>query len=246
LPRALSPQRLSANALLDALNLLYDYDEYLAALKERNGGPPSEIRMEWDNSEKNVSGEEFVQHEDADDSTRHGMLAQGVYEWLTSLVCVLVPLVLIFTTVARIMGVEGISMEPTLYDKDYVFVTSEIFARPQQGDIVMLRKESFMQIPLVKRVIATEGQTVDIDFEAGIVYVDGKALEEPYVKEPTHSMYDVLFPVTVPEHCIFVMGDNRNNSTDSRYAAIGMVDRRLLLGEVRFILFPFHRIGGVT
>jgi signal peptidase I len=157
-----------------------------------------------------------------------------------------VPIVLIFITVARVMGVDGISMEPTLLDRDYVFVTSELLSHPQQGDIVMLRRESFMETPLVKRIIATEGQTVDIDFAAGIVYVDGTALDEPYIKEPTHDMYDVLFPVTVPQNCVFVMGDNRNESTDSRYSGIGMVDRRELLGQVHFILFPFSRIGGIT
>ena len=108
----------------------------------------------------------------------------------------------------------------------------------QYGDIVVLRKDTFMTEPIVKRVIATEGQTVDIDFDAGTVYVDGQLLEETYIREPTHLEEGLEFPVTVPEGCVFVMGDNRNDSDDSRDPDLGPVDTREILGRAVALLFP--------
>ena len=99
--------------------------------------------------------------------------------------------------------------------------------------------------PIVKRIIATEGQTVDIDFEDGVVYVDGKALDEPYVNEPVHDRENFEGKITVPEGCVFVMGDNRNASTDSRDARLGCVDERYIMGRVYFTLFPVKNIGVV-
>lgn len=96
---------------------------------------------------------------------------------------------------------------------------------------------------MVKRVIATEGQTIEIDFDRGRVYVDGELLDEPYIAEPTHNQLDFQGPQTVPEGCVFVMGDNRNASSDSRRAQIGMVDERLIVGKVLLRVFPFDSIG---
>jgi len=103
---------------------------------------------------------------------------------------------------------------------------------------VVLRKESFKDEPLVKRVIAVAGQTVDIDFGEGVVYVDGKALEEDYVAEPTLRQLDFSGPVTVPEGFVFLMGDNRNDSTDSRSSRIGFVDVRYIMGKAYFLILP--------
>ena len=107
--------------------------------------------------------------------------------------------------------------------------------------------------PIVKRVIAVEGQTVDIDFAEGIVYVDGEALEEDYIREPTYTAEGTEFPLTVPEGSIFVMGDNRNGSSDSRDYRLGTVDTRYVIGKAAFLIFPgpdyetekrdFKRIG---
>ncbi|MBR6548641.1 MAG: signal peptidase I, partial [Clostridia bacterium] len=102
--------------------------------------------------------------------------------------------------------------------------------------------------PIIKRVIATEGQIVDIDFETGVVYVDGVALDESYVKTPTNVKFDINFPVSVPEDCVFVLGDNRNNSTDSRSSLIGdhgMIDKRYILGKVVLRVLPFDKFGRV-
>ena len=113
------------------------------------------------------------------------------------------------------------------------------YQEPEHGDIVVISKKSFDDgKPIVKRVIAVEGQTVDIDFENAVVYVDGVALEEPYINSPTSFNEGNTFPLTVAENCIFVLGDNRNNSMDSRFSSIGMIDERCVLGKVLFIVLP--------
>lgn len=149
-------------------------------------------------------------------------------------------------------------MFDTLLDGDYLLLLSNTFYRdPQQGDVVVISKESYDNgTPIVKRVIATEGQTVDIDFTAGIVYVDGEALEEPYTQTPTNMQEGMEFPLTVDEGCIFVMGDNRNESKDSRNPEIGLVDTREVLGKAIFLFLPgdhkgtekrdFGRVGTVS
>ena len=130
------------------------------------------------------------------------------------------------------MDVVGSSMYPTLEDGDKIIV-SNLFYTPKQGDIVVFRKDEYREEPLVKRIIAVEGQTVDIDFERGIVYVDGEPLDPE----------NFIGPVEVPEGCIFVMGDNRNASTDSRTTEIGMVDERCIMGKVYFTVFPLKNFG---
>ncbi len=135
-------------------------------------------------------------------------------------------------------------MEPTLWENDKLIV-SDLFYTPEYGDIVVLRKDSFSVDPIVKRVIATEGQTIDIDFDLGKVYVDGVELDEPYINEPTKRDLDFDDPVTVPENHIFVMGDNRNASSDSRDADIGMVDERYIIGREIIRIFPLESFGAV-
>ena len=132
-----------------------------------------------------------------------------------------------------------------------------LYANPKCGDIIVASKDSFKNgEPIIKRIIATEGQTVDIDFEAGIVYVDGNALDEPYVNTPTNLKEGSTFPLTVAEGCVFVMGDNRNDSLDSRSTEIGQIDCREIMGKVLFLAIPgkdpgsgerdFGRIGALT
>ena len=135
-------------------------------------------------------------------------------------------------------------MQQTLIEPDRLIV-SKLFYTPKQGDIVVLRKESFKDDAIIKRVIAVGGQTVDIDFTEGVVYVDGVALDEPYVNAPTYDPEDFTEPVEVPEGCIFVMGDNRNHSTDSRDARIGVVDNRYIIGKALFRITPVNRFGAI-
>ena len=172
--------------------------------------------------------------------------AQDAYEWLQILIVALVPIVMVFTFVGRIIGVDGSSMYPTLHHGDMLLLQS-VGYEPKQGDVVVLTK-AFRDVdgPIVKRVIAVGGQTVDIDYQTGTVYVDGEALDEPYLNEPMEEpWYEDLTSVTVPEGSVFVMGDNRNHSNDSRDVTLGTVDTRYLLGKAEFICFPFSDFGRI-
>ena len=170
----------------------------------------------------------------------------------------------IFFLVLRVVVVDGTSMNNTLKDGDYLLVLSNVFYRnPKQGDVIVASKDTFDNgAPIVKRVIATEGQKVDIDFETGIVFVDDIPLEEPYTMTPTSLYEGIDFPVIVGDNCIFVLGDNRNGSRDSRHPDIGMIDKREVIGKVIFLFIPgtngvdyagnpresrdFSRIGAVS
>lgn len=165
-----------------------------------------------------------------------------IYDWMQSLVFALIICIIVFVFIFRIVDVSGDSMNPTLLNGDKL-VVSDVFYKPKQGDIVIFRKDEYKAEALVKRVIATEGQTIEIDFDRGRVYVDGELLDEPYIAEPTHNQLDFQGPQTVPEGCVFVMGDNRNASSDSRKAEIGMVDERLIVGKVLLRVFPLDSIG---
>ena len=185
-------------------------------------------------------------------------LAQSFAVYLHDIVYLLSFVVVVLLLVFRVVVVSGSSMYNTLLDGDYLLLLSNTFyTDPQAGDIVVISKESFDNgAAIVKRIIATEGQTVDIDFDAGIVYVDGIALEEPYAHTPTNRNGGVAFPQTVPEGCVFVMGDNRNYSRDSRYPEIGFVDNREIMGKAIFLMLPgdgeldyeldYSRIGEIS
>ena len=162
------------------------------------------------------------------------------YSWLRTLVCVVLATVLVFTLVVRIVRVDGQSMRETLQNGDILLtVNRHLAAELKAGDIVVVKKEYFEDgKPIVKRIIATEGQTVDIDFDEGVVYVDGQALEEDYINERTYLEEGTEFPLTVPEGSIFVMGDNRNRSSDSRDSRLGTVDARYVIGKAVFMAFP--------
>ena len=213
----------------------YSDEHYLEALKivrqedeTENSGVPL-------HAQKQISGS--------------GSRWSAALEWLQALVCSVVIVALCFTFGVRIVGVEGVSMEPTLRQNDKLLVVSSLWTQPKDGDVVVVRKNSFMEEPIVKRVIATEGQTVDIDFSNGTVSVDGIVLEEPYIKEMTLTAGDLQFPFTVSPNCVFLMGDNRNESTDSRWSWLGEVDRRYILGKAVWLLLPggaeWSRIGEV-
>ena len=167
-----------------------------------------------------------------------------LYDWLQCIVSALVVCILLFTFVARTCGVVGPSMENTLYEGERLII-SNLFYTPRRGDIVVFRKESFRDEPIVKRIIALEGQTVDINFIEGYVYVDGERLEEDYIKELTNRSLDFEGEITVPEGCVFVLGDNRNHSNDSRDAAIGCVDTRYIIGKAYWRISPLERFGSL-
>ena len=178
--------------------------------------------------------------------------------YLRDIVFLIAGILLVFSLLFRVVVVSGPSMNRTLIDGDYILLLNNLFyGEPKHGDVIVACKESYDNgAPIIKRVIATEGQTVDIDFVEGIVYVDGVALVEPYVNTPTNQREGITFPLIVDEGCIFVMGDNRNISKDSRSNEIGLIDTREILGKALFVFFPgndggdlardFSRIGVVN
>lgn len=182
---------------------------------------------------------------------------ESVMLYLHDAVYLLTTVLLIFLLVFRIIVVSGSSMKMTLLDGDYLLLLNNVFYHePQQGDIVVISKESYDNgSPIVKRVIATEGQQVDIDFENGIVYVDGEVLQEDYINNLTLNSGGTQFPLVVEENCIFVMGDNRQVSRDSRDPLIGQIDKREVLGKALYLFLPgtdggtvrrnFDRIGAI-
>ena len=179
-------------------------------------------------------------------------LAKDIFEWIDMIAVAVIAVVIIFSLVFRIATISGPSMQNTLYSGERVIITNFAY-EPKQGDIVVVSRNIENSVedldgegPIIKRVIAVGGQTVDIDFESGKVFVDGKDLKEDYISTPTNNQYEVSFPVYVPEGSIFVLGDNRANSLDSRSSRIGnngLVDTRYVLGHAVFRILPFDRIG---
>ncbi|MDO5412799.1 MAG: signal peptidase I [bacterium] len=165
-----------------------------------------------------------------------------IYDWIYCLSVALIICVVIFAFFIRLIDVRGTSMNPTLNNNDKMLV-SGLFYEPKVGDVVVFKKDEYdPERALVKRVIAVEGQVINMDFDRGIVYVDGVPLEEDYIMEPTTNKIDFIGPQTVPEGCVFVMGDNRNASTDSRKKEIGMVDTRLILGRAYAVVYPLSQV----
>lgn len=171
----------------------------------------------------------------------------SVLEWVGELVGALVVISLVFTFVARIITVNGRSMEPNYNDGDRVIVVDDLFG-VKQGDVVVIT--NVLSEPIIKRVIATEGQVVDFDYDRGAVLVDGEVVDETKfglqngITTVSYASESLLeFPQEVPEGCIFVLGDHRDISEDSRYADVGMIDRRNILGKAVLFLFPFSKFG---
>ena len=204
--------------------------------------------------------ETFVLSEEHVEVTEKRSVSKDVIEWLEVISTAVIAVVIIFCFIFRVATIDGNSMRNTLYGKnkdgeiaDKVIITNLGYT-PEQGDIVVISRnvensvegQQMSEGPIIKRVIAVGGQTVNIDFESGTVYVDGVALKEDYISTPTTRSGDVEFPIFVPEGYIFVLGDNRSDSLDSRYSQIGengLVDTRYILGHSIFRIFPFNRIG---
>ncbi len=171
---------------------------------------------------------------------------KSILMYLHDLVYMLAAIMLIFLLLFRMVIVSGSSMYDTLRDGDWLILISNVFYQePEYGDIIVASKDSFNDgEAIVKRVIATEGQKVDIDFLNGIVYVDDIALDEPYVAS-TMIHEGVNFPLIVEEGCLFVMGDNRFVSQDSRSPTIGQIDKREILGKAILLFLPGTDRGNV-
>lgn len=161
-----------------------------------------------------------------------------LYDIIGSITSAVIAIFLVFAFLFRAVAVSGSSMVPTLHDKDWLIVSNTGYTA-ENGDVVVVSKAEDYDEPIIKRVIGVAGDTIDIDFENGIVYRNGEMLRENYVNTPTNRSYDVDFPLTVPEGYVFVMGDNRNNSLDSRSSKIGLIDCRNILGRAVVRVFPF-------
>lgn len=177
-----------------------------------------------------------------DTQPQHSKFTKGCFEWAESLITAVVIVVVVLTFVFRMVTVDGQSMMNTLHHKDRLVVSS-FFYKPKPGDIVAISRGQYLNEPLIKRVIAVGGQSLAINFDTGDVTVDGEVLHEPYIKDPTVKKEGGVIPSVVPEGYVFVMGDNRNNSIDSRSPIVGLIKNEYLIGKAIFILFPFSRFG---
>lgn len=166
-------------------------------------------------------------------------------EWFDSIVISLTIMLILLSFFIRTARVEGRSMVPTLSSGDQVIARS-LFYEPARGDIVVIDAFTEFGAPIVKRVIGVEGDVIDINFDTGEVFLNGELLEEEYISAPTTLSFDVQFPVTVPQGHLFLMGDNRPISEDSRSSAIGMIDKRDVLGKAIFRIFPLSEFGGIA
>lgn len=166
---------------------------------------------------------------------------QSFFDVIDVLVQAFVWIAIVETFIFKMAVVSGNSMRDTLHDDDRLVITN-LFYEPKDGDIVVILYNSDKSFQVIKRVIATAGQTLDIDFANNKVFVDGKLLDEPYVSSQTIKA-DAEIPKVIPEGYVFVMGDNRLISKDSRYKSMGLINTNNILGKASFIVFPLNRIG---
>lgn len=186
------------------------------------------------------SSEEFLISFETDEYTKKdkNRFWRFIYDWLDSLIYAIMLILIIFAFFFRVVGVNGDSMNPTLQSGDWLTV-SAITDELKTGDIVVITQPNSLNEPLIKRVIAKGGDTINIDFIEGTVTVNGVTLYEPYIAEATERSGDFVYPLEIPEGYVFVMGDNRNNSLDSRFRTVGLIDERYVLGVAQVRLFPF-------
>jgi len=185
--------------------------------------------------------ENLVKREEDTPSSEPEPVAAVIYTWVQALVSAVVVVVLLFTFGVRLINVNGPSMQDTLYTGDELLILNAMYCDFKAGDVVVINDYNAaepLNETLVKRIVAVGGQTVDVDFESGVVYVDGQPLDEPYTKEPTYRSEGQTFPVTLAEDEVFVMGDNRNSSSDSRDSRLGPVKTGYLQGKALFLLIP--------
>lgn len=206
---------------------------------------PFLLSFSWEVSNLRIDDEmynEIFNEEDTSDKAilkvkpNNNIISTTVYEWVSSIIIAVVAVVILLTFCFRLIDVDGTSMEPTLINTDKVIVTN-LFYTPDNGDVVVISHGEEYDKPLVKRVIATEGQTLRIDFDNNLIYVDGELIDEPYIQGAT-IQGNTEIPEVIPEGKVFVLGDNRPVSLDSRYHEIGLIDVESIIGKAQFVIIP--------
>ena len=168
-------------------------------------------------------------------------IANASFDIVKTIIFVFALVSILFTYFIRDANVSGSSMSPALHNGDKVLLTNFNY-EPKTGDIIAANAESLPEKRIIKRVIATEGQSLEIDYSTGKVYVDGILLDEEYTNAITRkSSNEYKFPYIIPENSIFVMGDNRAISLDSRDAKLGLISEDDVIGKAQFIFYPFDR-----
>ncbi len=207
-----------------------DYDDYYSYISDE-----AEEKQEV---EKTEDGKEYFVS-----AKQEGGLA-GVYDWIRCVVFAIAIVVVCLTFVFRLVDVDGTSMNDTLQSNDKVIVTNLLYT-PKNNDIIVISHGAQYKKPIIKRVIAKEGQTLKLDYENNRIIVDGIVIDEPYIKGTTFSgnYGDNEIPEVVPEGKLFVMGDNRQVSLDSRSTEIGLIDVKDVIGKAQFVAFPFDHFG---
>ena len=169
---------------------------------------------------------------------------KNFYEIFESIMFAFLAIIVLVVFVFRAVTVDGDSMEPNLHHTDKL-ITTNLFYKAEKGDIIVVDKNNVLGKPIVKRVIATAGDTVKYEYATGYVYVNGEKLDEPYILPTSRICGDATYPLTVKEDHIFVMGDNRGNSSDSRFSMVGQIPFGNVYGKAIFRLWPFNVIGGL-
>lgn len=202
----------------------------------------SGIKLEKEDKSENKTDDAF----DSDRAVPSYGAANSIFEWVQPLLVALIVVTILLTFVFRQVTVSGTSMQNTLQNKDRLIVTN-LFYEPQVGDIVVISHGQNYKTPLIKRVIATGGQTLSIDFETGDVVVDGVLLDEPYTYGETIRLTQnpMEVPSVIPEGYVYVMGDHRDGSLDSRSADVGLISVDDIIGKAQFRIFPFSEFGSI-
>ncbi len=217
-------------------------EEFEKEIKEETENENLQVELNVETDE--IITEESTEIEPVEPDKKKLDIKKEIKDWVVSIVIAVIVALIVRTYIFTLVRVDGQSMEPTLSHGDVLY-TNRFMYEPENGDIVIFRPTHSPETPYVKRVIAVAGQTVTINAEAHTVIVDGRILPEDYIKEPLLSSGTMKYPVTVPDGYIFVLGDNRNNSRDSRDATVGLVPVESIIGKALFRILPVSELGGL-